>query len=53
MTRQQIACLEVAELERWYALPSPAVAPSTTLPALLGVWVACALLVAVIGAPRG
>jgi hypothetical protein len=55
MTRRAIADLEVAELERWYALPSPmrTVQPDTSGVAAFGLCLACAVIVLIAHAPRG
>jgi hypothetical protein len=55
MTRRAIADLEVAELERWYALPAPTrtVQPDTSGVAAFGLCLACAVIVLIAHAPRG
>jgi hypothetical protein len=53
MTREQIANLETAELERWYRLPSPLPPTRTDGLALLGMCLVCAFFVLIATTPRG
>jgi hypothetical protein len=56
MTRRDAPELEVAELERWYRLPSPSIGPTpadTSGVAAFGLCLACAVIVLIAHAPRG